>query len=127
MADDKSGFKDYGPIIDRIPVNNGVMPVSYGYIENAINKTEKDNVDVIILSNREYKTGDEVEAEIIGILNREDNDHKVIAIDDSVTYKSFSEVPAQERNLILDYFGYGHKITTKDKAEALEYLADCSI
>lgn len=127
MAYGKSGFKDFGPIKDKIPVNDGVMPVAYGYIENAINKIEKDNVDAIILSNKEYSTGDEIEVEVIGLLNREDDDHKIVAVDDSVVYKSFSEIPAQERELILDYFGYGHQIVIKDKAEALEYLASCTV
>lgn len=127
MADDKSGFKDYGPIKEKIPINNGVMPVNYGYVENAINKTEGDNVDVILLSNNKYVTGDEAEAEVIGLFNRDDGDHKIVAVDSSVIYKSFSKVPAQERELILDYFGYGHKIIIKDEAEALEYLADCRV
>lgn len=127
MADDKSGFKDYGPIIEKIPVNNGIMPVAYGYIENAINKIEKDNVDVIIFSNKKYETGDEVGAQVIGLFEREDNDHKILAIDESMTYKNFLDVPEQERKLVLDYFGYSHKIIVKDQTEALKYLADCAV
>ena len=102
MSYDGSGFKDYGPIKEKIPVNEGVMPVCYGYIENAINKTEKDNVDAIIFSNKQYHTGDKIEVEVIGMLNREDGDHKIIAIDNSAPYANFSDVPTQERKLILD-------------------------
>ncbi len=124
MRDDGSGFEDFGPIKEKIPVNDGVMPVAYGYIENAINKKEKDNVDAIVFSNQQYKTGDEIEVEIIGLLNREDGDHKIIAIDDSVSYKNFDEMPEQERNLVLDYFSYTHRIKVEDEDKALEYLAE---
>lgn len=122
---DGGGFEDFGPIKEKIPINDGVMPVTYGYIENAINKLEKDNVDVIIFSKQQYESRDEVDVEVIGLLNREDGDHKIIAIDDSVSYKNFSEVPLEERNLILDYFSYTHKITVEDNVKALEYLAEC--
>src|SRR3989344_622119 len=120
MSYDKNGFKDYGSIKEKIPVNDGVMPVCYGYIENAINKTEKDNVDVIIFSNKQYRTGDKIEVEVVGMLNREDGDHKIIAIDDSVAYANFSDVTAQERKLILDYFGHTHKIVVEEKEKAME-------
>jgi inorganic pyrophosphatase len=122
-----SGFEDFGPIKEKIPINEGVMPVAYGYIENVINKTEGDNVDAIIFSNQEYKTGDEIDVEAIGLLRREDEDHKIIAVDDSVSYKSFSEVPLQERTLILDYFSYTHKITVEDAAKARDYLDECVV
>ncbi len=124
MKYDGSGFEDFGPIKEKIPVNDGVMPIAYGYIENTINKTEKDNVDIIVFSDREYKTGEKVEVEIIGLLNREDGDHKIIATDDSVFYTDFYEVPQQERDLILEYFSYNHKIKIDDKNKALEYLAE---
>jgi inorganic pyrophosphatase len=127
MKYDRSGFDDFGPIKEKIPISDGVMPVFYGYIENAVNKIEKDNVDVIIFSNKSYETGDKVEVEIIGLLNREDGDHKIIAIDDSVSYKDFSEIPLNERKLILDYFGYKHAIIVKDMNEAFEYLTECMV
>ena len=41
MRNDGSGFEDFGPIKEKIPINDGIMPVAYGYIENAINKKEK--------------------------------------------------------------------------------------
>ncbi len=124
---DGSGFEDFGPIKEKIPVNDGIIPIAYGYIENAINKKEKDNVDVIIFSNKQFKTGDETDVEVIGLLEREDEDHKIIAVDDSVSYKRFSEVLVDERKLIIDYFGYHHKITVQNIEEALEYLAECTV
>lgn len=126
MRYDGSGFEDLGPIKEKIPINDGVMPIAYGYILDAINKEEKDNVDAIIFSNNKYKTGDETEGEIIGILNRDDNDHKVILVDDTIPYKDFMEVPEDERRLILKYFGHNHSITLDTKEAAIQYLADCS-
>lgn len=125
MRYDGSGFEDFGPIKEKIPINDGVMPVAYGYIEGATNKLEKDNVDVIVFSNKEFKTGDEVKVEIIGLLSREDEDHKIVAIDDSVSYKDFYEVPEQERNLVLAYFGYNHQIRVDNIEDAIKYLTEC--
>jgi len=128
MSHDKSGFIDFGPIKEQIPVNDGVMPVCYGYIDNTLNKDDEDNVDVIIFSRRHYGTGDKVLVEIIGMLNREDEDHKLIAIDDSIEIKNFTEIEENERNLILEYFGYKSKISSIDPKEvAIEYLHDCII
>lgn len=127
MRYDGSGFEDFGPIKEKIPVNDGVMPVAYGYILNAVNNDEKDNVDAIVFSNRDHKTGDEMEAEIIGMLKRDDNDYKVIMVDDTIPYKDFMEVPEDERRLILQYFAYNHKsISLAPREEALQYLSDCS-
>jgi len=52
MSYDKSGFVDLGPIKDQIPVNEGVTPVCYGYIDGTLNKKEGDEVDVIVFSNK---------------------------------------------------------------------------
>jgi inorganic pyrophosphatase len=77
----------------------------------------------MIFSSKEYKTGDEVHVEIIGLLKREDEDHKIMAVDDSVTIKSFSEVPIKERGLILEFFGYASKIlSVEERDKAVEYL-----
>jgi inorganic pyrophosphatase len=117
------GFIDLGPIKEQIPVNDGVMPVHYGYIENTLNSEDDDNVDVLIFSSLNYKTGDKVEIEIIGMLNRKDGDHKVIATDTSISINDFSEVPKDEQKLILDYFGYKSEIISIDeKAKAFEYI-----
>lgn len=120
---DGSGFEDFGPIKEKIPVNDGVMPVDYGFIKDSLNKDEGDNVDAIIFSNNKHNTGDEIEIDIIGILKRDDNDHKIIAVDDSMPYKDFQEVPENERRLILTYFAHGHQeITLGGKAEAEELI-----
>jgi inorganic pyrophosphatase len=127
MRYDGSGFEDFGPIKDKIPVNDGAMPVAYGYIVDAINKDEKDNVDVLVFSNREYKTGDEMDVRIFGLMNRDDGDHKILAVDSTVEYKSFDEIPADEQKLIMEYFGYQKNIMIMDGESADEYLKECLV
>lgn len=125
MQSDGSGFKDFGPIKERIPVNDGIMPVAYGYIENAINKTEWDNVDVIVFSNNHFDTGDSVVVEVIGLLRREDGDHKVVATDESVSYANIADILEEDMDLILRYFGHTHRIKVEGNIRAVEYLDEC--
>ena len=128
LSYDGINFIDLGLIKEEIPINEGIMPVCYGYIENIVNETEKDNLDVIIFSNKSYNSKDKTNIEIIGMLNREDGDHKVIAIDNSILIKDFYDINEEERNLILEYFGYKSKITSIDnKDKALEYIQSCVI
>ncbi len=128
MSYDNSGFVDLGPIKDQIPVNGGVMPVCYGYINDTINSEEKDNVDAIILSSEIYNTGDVVEVSVIGMLKRKDGDHKVIVVDNSVGIENFTEIEAQEKDLILKYFGYKSEIISiATKEKALDYVQSCLI
>lgn len=128
MSYDNLGFIDLGPISSQIPVNNGEMPVCYGYIEGTINKDEKDNVDAIIFSSRPHNTGDTLDVEIIGMLTRADGDHKVIAIDDSTAIKNFADIESKERSLILEYFGFKSKINSIDSREkAMSYLESCLV
>ena len=128
MSYDKSGFIDLGPIKDQIPVNDGIMPIHYGYIENAINKGEGDEVDVVIFSQQPHNTGDILDVDIIGLLTRKDGDHKLVAIDDSVGIKDFEDILPEERDLILKYFGYKSEIISVDtKEKALEYLLSCLV
>jgi inorganic pyrophosphatase len=123
LSYDGISFIDLGLIKEEIPINEGVMPICYGYIENIINEIEKDNLDVIIFSNKPYKTKDKIDIDIIGMINREDGDHKVIAVDNSVSIKDFDDIDQEERNLILEYFGYKSKITSIDNRDkTLEYI-----
>jgi inorganic pyrophosphatase len=127
-AYDGTGFVDLGPIKDHISINNGVMPVHYGFIEHTLNVVDKDEVDVIVFSNNAYKTGDRCTIEIIGMLTREDGDHKVIAVDESVTIKSFSDLIKEEQDLIISYIGYKSKvISVDDKKVAEKYVQSCLI
>lgn len=128
MSYDKSGFIDLGSIKVQIPVNDGVMPVHYGYIENTVNKKEKDEVDVIIFSPKMYSTGDTLDVEILGMLTRKDGDHKIIAVSESPEIKDFNDILQEERDLILKYFGYKSEIISIDsKEKASEYLQSCLV
>lgn len=128
MSYDKSGFIDLGPIKVQIPVNDGIMPVHYGYIENTVNKKEKDEVDVIIFSSKMYSTGDTLDVEIIGMLTRKDGDHKIIAVSESPEIKDFEDILQEERDLILKYFGYKSEIISIDsKEKASGYLQSCLV
>jgi inorganic pyrophosphatase len=128
LSDDGINFIDLGLIKKEIPINEGVMPVCYGYIENTINEIEKDNIDVIIFSNKSYNSEDKIKIEIIGMLNREDGDHKIIAVDDSISVKDFDDIDKEEKDLILKYFGYKSKIVSIDnKNKTLEYIQSCLI
>ncbi len=130
---DGSGFIDLGPTKEQVPVNDGKMPVHYGFIEHTLNNTEKDvvhkdEVDVIVFSNKEYKTGDVCTIKIIGMLTREDGDHKVVAVDDSRDLKSFDDLGAEEKKLVLDFMGYKSKIVSIDTKEVAEaYVQDSRI
>lgn len=126
LSYDGINFIDLGLIKEQIPINDGVMPIHYGYIENTTNEIEKDNVDVIVFSNNNYNSEDKVEIEIIGMLNREDGDHKVIAVDSSLKIQSFDEIADDERSLILAYFGYKSAvISIDDKSKTIAYLERC--
>ena len=126
MAYDGSGFIDLGVIKDQIPVNDGVMPVAYGYLLGYLNEKEKDNVDALIFSTHEFKTGDKLEVEVFGMLVREDGDHKVLVKDASLSIDSFERIPLEQNQLILDYFGHKSKIQMiEQKTYAENYLDSC--
>lgn len=122
---DKTGFIDLGEIKEKIPINNGVMPVDYGFIEGTKNPFEDDDIDVIILSNNIFKTGDTVKIKPIGLLRRDDNDDKVLAVDKTVKMENWDEVPEEQQQLILDFFGYNHKILeVGDSIEGNNYIKE---
>lgn len=122
MSFDGSGFVDLGPIKEKIPVNDGIMPVAYGYLKDFINKKEKDNVDVLVFSNKDFSTGDEVEITPFAIIKRSDEDHKILAHDNTVSIKNWNDILPKDRKLILDYFGHTNKVRVGDLKEAESYL-----
>lgn len=124
---DTGKFVDFGAIKDHISVNEGKMPVCYGYLKDSINPIEKDEADVLIFSETQYKTGDEVNVEIIGLLEREDGDHKVIGRDATLNINNSKGIDEITWNLIINYFGFKSPITkVKNREEALSYLQNCS-
>jgi inorganic pyrophosphatase len=118
-----SKFIDLGAIKDKIPINNGFMPVAYGYLPSFINKIEGDPVDVLVFSQKDYATGDKVNVEIFGMFTRRDGDHKILAQDATFKYDYFTDIQNSERKLLLDYFGYNSEIISVDSTDkAKDYL-----
>ncbi len=126
-SNENGEFIDFGPIKDVIQVNDGKIPVCYGFLKGVMNETEGDEVDVLIFSNNEYKTGDEVEVDIIGMINRDDGDHKIIGKDSTSLITNIEDIDKAEWKLILDYFGFKHKIISVLKKEkAIDYITYCA-
>ncbi len=50
MAHDHSGIVDLGLLKDKVPVNDGIMPINYGFIPHTKNSVEGDELDVIVFS-----------------------------------------------------------------------------
>ncbi len=121
---DKTGFIDLGPIKDIIPINDGVMPVNYGYICNTLNIKEGDEIDVLIISENILSVGQELEVEPIALINRADGDDKVVAIDSSIkNIKIWEDILESERKLISEFFSYHHKFKSIENAKlAKEYI-----
>lgn len=127
FAYNRKDFIDLGKLGDVIPVNDGLMPLHYGFITTAFNNDEGDEIDVLIFSKNEYKTEDKVAIRPIGMMIRADGDHKVIATDDTVDYQSFTDAPADEQKKVLDFNGFKHPITSMINAEeTVKFLESCS-
>lgn len=121
---DKSGFIDLGPIKDIIPINDGVMPVHYGYIPKTLNEGEGDEIDILVYSKKNLVVGQEIEVEVIALIKRADGDDKVVATyKTDKTIKDWLDIPESERNLIEKFFSYHHKFISIENAEvAKEYV-----
>lgn len=118
---EKTAIVDLGSIADKIPVNNGIMPVAYGYIPNTLNPKENDEIDILVLSNLDFKVGDMVETEAVSIIKRDDGDDKIVAIDKTIMgIHAWEDIDLQLRNLITDFFSYQHKIELIEDAKAAE-------
>ena len=119
---------DLGPIKNVIPVNNGIMPVHYGFIIGTINKEENpsEELDVLLLSNDETHVAEEIDIVPIALLRREDIDHKIIAVKvgDETTW---SDVPEKEKQLVMDYFGYKSPVRAIESAEKAIELIESSL
>ena len=100
---------DFGPI--TIPINGGVMPIHYGYIIGTLNTEESpaEELDVLIFSDKKLAPADRLEIRPIALLMREDNNHKVVATDDTNS-REWTDIGEEERKLLLDYFSYNYKI-----------------
>lgn len=105
-------FVDLGPIKEVIPVNDGIMPIAYGFVIGTLGKEEgeKDELDALLYSKKAFKVGDKAIAFPIAMLNLENNDHKIVFADESTSVKSWDELPTADRDVILAYFGYKSRI-----------------
>lgn len=54
--------------------------------------------DCILMSDKEYQLGDEVEIKIIGIFKRLDFDHKYIAVETNRDINDYNELTLEEKN-----------------------------
>lgn len=123
MKYDKSGFIDLGPTKEVIPVNDGVMPVNYGYIKDTLNIGEGDEIDVLIFSKQILSVGQEIDILPFALIRRADGDDKVVSTDNTLDIKSWEEVKQDERELIEKFFSYHHKfIAIENKEEAEKYI-----
>lgn len=116
---DKTGFIDLGPIVDVIPINNGIMPVNYGYICETLNEEEGDEIDVLVFSENILSIGQEIEVEPIALIKRADGDDKVVAIDNTIlNIKSWEDILENEKDVIEKFFSYHHEFKSILNAEA---------
>ena len=126
---DKTGFVDLGPIKDMIQVNEGIMPVDYGFIPETLNKKDDDEVDALVLSDKKFKVGQEVEVKAVAILKRSDGDDKIIVVDETKkSIKEWQDIPKETRNLIENFFGNRNKVIAIENAKkAKQYVEENSV
>ncbi len=118
---DKSGFVDLGPTKEIIPINNGVMPIDYGYLSETLNEKEGDEIDVLVLSDRILRVGQEVEVEPIALIKRGDEDDKIVAVDETKkSIRRWDEIGESERRLIESFFSYHHRFVAIEDAQTAE-------
>ena len=118
----KQVFVDLGPLSAFISCNEGMSPAHYGFIQNTRNIADNDEVDVIVISSSQYKVGERLAVTPIALLEREDADHKVVAVpieEDT----SWHDLSLEKKQLLQDFFAYTSaivKIAGPD--ETVEYL-----
>jgi inorganic pyrophosphatase len=124
---------DLGPIKKEIPINSGIMPVAYGFITGTLQNDESarnpdeipDEIDVLVYSKKDFGVGERITATPIGIMTREDGDHKVVAVDDTMSarIRKWEDIPSEERDLLTRYFGHKSPIISVGGARAaIDYI-----
>lgn len=56
-----------------------------------------DHLDVIIMTDKEYRLGDEERVKIIGVFCRSDGDHKLVGVLENSAVEDFQELTEQEK------------------------------
>jgi len=129
LAFDKGGFIDCGPISDKITVNGGRTPVNYGYLLGVINGEEGDNaeyVDALVISSKVYETGDTIMCAPFAMFMREDGDTKVLVSDGTISATEFTDLPTDQQQLLLDFYGTNSPIVSVESSTATsEYVQSC--
>jgi len=122
-------FEDFGLLGDKIKANGGRMPLAYGFIENTTGSDgEGDEVDVMVFSEKEFKTEDAVEVTPFAMMMREDGDYKVLAHDETVQIDSWDHVPEEMQKTLMEFNGFKLPIVeVKGKDETIEYLEQVKI
>jgi len=124
----KNEFVDLGPTKDQIPLNNGMMPIDYGFIPDTFNPNDNDDLDVLVLSNKKLKTGDKLDVLPIALIKRDDGDDKIVAADDSIEEKTWDEISDKLKSTVLSLFSYKSKITSiENKSFAERYIKSLAI
>jgi len=125
---DKTGFVDLGPIKDLIPVNEGIMPIDYGYIPETLNEKERDEIDILIISDKKFKVGQKIEVEPVALIKRSDGDDKIVAVDETKkSIKKWLDIPKETRDLIESFFCHHNKIIKiEDAKRARQYVEENS-
>ena len=122
---EKTGFVDLGPIKDKIPVNDGIMPIAYGYIPGTLNENEGDEIDVLVFSGSDFEVGQEVEINAIALLRRADGDDKIVAIDQTKNnIKCWEDISEEKRAMIVSFFGFHSKFEAFENAQAAQKYID---
>jgi inorganic pyrophosphatase len=115
---DKSGFIDLGPTKDVIPINKGIMPIHYGYIPETFNQADDDEIDILVLSDKILKVGQEIEVKPIALIKRADKDDKIVAVDEMMMLiKGWDDIPKEERELVENFFSYHHKFLSVENSQ----------
>ena len=90
-------------------------PTAYGFVENTTNPADGEEWDVIIVSPCTVAAMSTIAADIVGILLREDGDHKLLAVlpDDATLGEppDLNLIPAARRIAIAALYGARSPIT----------------
>ena len=121
---DKSDFIDLGPTKDIIPINNGIMPIHYGFIPETLNEKEGDEIDVLVFSDELLKVGQKITIRPIALIRREDGDDKIVAVDESKgQIRKWGDIQKEDRELIEKFFSFHYKfLSIDDLNAAIEYI-----
>ncbi len=132
LSHDKKQMLDLGPTKNVIPVNDGVMPIAYGFAIGTLQRDEAsknpdeipDEVDVLLYSKRNFRVSETTTGTPIAFITRADGDHKVVAVDSTTkAVRKWEDIPSAERYLIVRYFGYKSPIEKiEGTREAIEYI-----